>query len=232
MKLSPKVLLALAFTLSVGVRARSQDVAQGQLSADNSHLAPAISSVPGDSEPSALSDQRRVTRYATRFAGDHSLDTTTVTEQVFASHTFYAVHLQFASGAEQSIVVTAPPGGLQPEMRDMNGDSVPNDLVLTSRLLRIPLVVLLNEGHDHLTVAISPDSFTTGEGRASGPHQAHRALALVSPGFKRGGLTSYGGLHNPQLEEKLLSSLASLSAKYAEHPTASGRAPPARVTPL
>jgi hypothetical protein len=41
-------------------------------------------------------------------------------------------------------------------MRDMSGDSVANDLVLTSKLLGLPPIVLLDEGHDHLTVASSP----------------------------------------------------------------------------
>ena len=232
MKLSPKLLLALAFTLSVGARARAQDVPQGQPQADLTSHAPTFSSIPDLCEPSALCIHPTVTRYTTGFDGDHSLEEATVVEQSFARYTLYTVRLQFASGAEESIVVTAPPGGLQPEMHDMSGDSVPNDLVLTSRLLRMPLVVLLNEGHDHLTVAISPGSFTTGEGRASRPRQVQRALALASSGFKRGAPKSYGGLDYPQLEENLLSPLASLSAKNAEHPSASGRAPPALVTPL
>jgi len=232
MKLSPKLLLALAFTSFIGVRARSQDVCRGQFKADITSHAPAVSSIPVASEASASGMRPTVTHYATGFDGDHSLEEATVVEQAFARYTLYTVRLQFASGAEQSVLITAPPGGLQPEMHDMSGDSVPNDLVLTSSLLRMPLVVLLNEGHDHLTVAISPGSFTTGEGRASGPHHAHRALALVLSGLRRGGLTSYASFHNPRLEEKLLSPLASLSAKYAEDPSASGRAPPALVTPL
>ena len=227
MKLSPKLLPTLALTLVVGVGASAQDVHRAQVQADPSSRALSFSAIPGGSESPALDIQPKVTHYATQFDGDHSLEEATVVEQAFARFTLYTVRLQFASGAEQSVVVTAPPGGLQPEMRDMSGDSVPNDLVLTSRLLGLPFIVLLNEGHDHLTVAISPGSFTTGEGRASGPNQVHRALALESSGFKRGGLNSYGSLHYPQLEQRLPSPLASLSAKYAEHPSASGRAPPA-----
>lgn len=232
MKLSPKVLLALAFTVPFGVHARPQDVPRGQLQADLTNHAPAVSSILVAAEPSALGIHSTVTHYATGFDGDHSLEGATVVEQGFAQYTLYTVRLQFASGAEQSVVVTAPPGGLQPEMRDMSGDSVPNDLVLTPKLLGLPLIVLLNEGHDHLTVAISPGSFASDEGRASGPHQVHRALALLSSGFKRGGINNYGGPHYPQLEEKLLPPLAFLSAKYTGHPSASGRAPPALVTPL
>lgn len=230
MKLSPKVLFVLVLIPFVGIGARAQDMRRGQLKADIAGHAPAFSSVPVASEPSALGIRPTITHYATESDGDHSLEEATVVEQAFARYTLYTVRLQFASGAEQSVVITAPPGGLQPEMRDMNGDSVPNDLVLSSRLFRWPLIVLLNEGHDHLTVAISPGSFASGEGRASGPHQVQRALALVSFGLKRGGLNSYGSPHYLQLAEKLLSALAFQSTSYAEHPSASGRAPTALTT--
>lgn len=232
MKLSPKLLPALALALIVGVGARAQDVPRDQFHVELTNHAPAFSAIPDASEPSALGIHRTVTHYATESDGDHSLAEATVVEQAYARYTLYTVRLQFASGTEQSVAVTAPPGGLQPEMRDMSGDSVANDLVLTSRLFGLPLIVLLNEGHDHLTVAISPGSFAAGEGQALGSHQIHRALALLSSGFKRGGLNSFGSLFYPQLEQRLLSPLASLSPNYAEHPSASGRAPPALVTLL
>lgn len=232
MKPSPKLLLALAFALSIGGRAQPQALAQGKHQADLVSHAPAISAIPAAPEPPALGLHPKVTRYATGFDGDHSLEEATVVEQAFAQYSLYTIRLEFASGAQQSVVLTAPPGGLQPEMRDMSGDNVPNDLVLTSRLFGLPLIVLLNEGHDHLTVAISPGTFTSGEGRASGPHQVHLASALPTSGIKRGALANSGDLHFPQLEEKLLSPFAPQSAKYAEHPYASGRAPPALVAPL
>lgn len=232
MKLKPKLLLALAVVLSVGVCARSQEVACGEFQAYRASHAPDSSSIPTVREPSALRISPTVTHYVTQFDGDHSLKAATVVEQTFARYTLYTVRLKFGSGVEQSVVLTAPPGGLQPEMRDMSGDSVPNDLVLTSKLLGLPLIVLLNEGHDHLTVAISPGSFTDGEGRASGPHQTHRASALVSPRFSRGGLTNCEGPHYPRLEETLRSPLVSQSTRDVEHLSASGRAPPAFVTAL
>jgi len=229
MKPSPKLLLALAFTLSAGVRPHAQDPGNGQFQAAVGDLAPASFLIPVVSEPSTWGHQRRITRYATRFEGDHSLEAATVTEEVLARYTIYAVRLQFASGAEQSIVVTAPPGGLQPEMRDMSGDSVANDLVLTSKLLGLPPIVLLNEGHDHLTVAISPGSFASGEDRASGSHQVHRGLALLSSGFKPGELTNCGSLRSPQVQENLLAPISQIFAKPADHTSSSGRAPPAFV---
>src|ERR1700676_2636717 len=186
MKLSPKLLLAVAFTLAIAGRVHSHDVTSGHPQADIHYHASASSSIPILSERSASGNRWGVTRYATAFDGDHSLESATVAEQVFARYTLYVVRLQFASGAEQSIAVTAPPGRLQPEMHDMSGDSVPNDLVLASRLLRLPLVVLLNEGHDHLTVANSPGSLGSDEGQASGSRQAQRALATAPSALKLG----------------------------------------------
>jgi len=232
MKLSPKLLLALAIALSVSGRAHAQEVARGEFQTEITSRWPAFSSVPVVSETSASGVHSKVTHYATEFDGDRSLQEATVVEQAFSRYTLYTVHLQFASGVEQSVILTAPPGGLQPEMRDMSGDSVPNDLVLSSKLLGLPLIVLLNEGHDHLTVAISPSAFATGEDRASGPHQAYRAAARVSPRLRSGELADRGGSHDPHLEEKLLSPLVSQSTRDTEHPSASGRAPPALVTPL
>jgi hypothetical protein len=134
---------------------------------------------------------------------------------ISAPCTLYTVRLQFASGAEQSISVTAPPGGLQPEMRDMSGDSVANDLVLTSKLLGLPPIVLLNEGHDHLTVASSPGAFACGEDRASGSYQVHRASALLSAKFK-GGAKQLRRPDCPEAQEHLLSSIAQIFAKPDE----------------
>jgi len=232
MRLSPRLLLALAFAIAFSVRAYAQEVTSSRIQADVTSHAPTFSPAPAPAEASDLGAQPTVTRYATGFDGDHSLEEATVVEQAFARYTLYTLRLQFASGAEQSIVLTAPPGGLEPKMLDMNGDSVPNDLVLTSKLLGLPLIVLLNEGHDRLSVAFSPGSFAAGEGRASGLHEVHRPLALISSGFKRGALSSSEGPRYPQLEERLFLPLAYLPTKNSQHPSAPGRAPPALVTPV
>jgi hypothetical protein len=232
MKFSPKLLLALAFTLSFGVRVRSQNVPQGQISAHCNHSAPAISSILDDSKELELGLPLKVTHFATSFDGDHSLEETIVVEQASAQYSLYTVRLHFASGAEQSFAIAAPPGGLQPELRDMSGDNVPNDVVLTSRLLGLPFIVLLNEGPDHLTVAISTGSFASDDGRASGPGQVHHTSALPVSGFRPGSLVSGGGTILPELQENLFSTVASLCIKHAEHRAASGRAPPAPVVEL
>jgi hypothetical protein len=167
-----------------------------------------------------------VAQFVTGFDGDHSLNTTTVAEHVFAQYSLYSVRVQFASGAEQSFTVTAPPGGLQPEMRDMSGDSVPNDLVLTSRLLRSPLVVLLNDGHDHFTLAISPDLFASNDGRASGPHESHGSIALMSSSFKAKAIANRGDLYSSRPQENRVSRTEHSDASLATHSFCPGRAPP------
>ena len=214
MKAIPKLLLGLALTLAVGPCSQSVTFDRGRFDADISgHAAAAPDSV-------VWANHREVTRYATAFDGDHSLEAATVAEQAFARYVLYVVRLKFASGTEQSLAVVAPPGGLQPEMRDMSGDSVPNDLVLSSRLLRSPLVVVLNNGHDQLMVAIWPGSFATGEGRASGPHEFHNSLALASGSFKVRALANSEGLLLPQLEQSFLSPVAEILTLHARCATA------------
>lgn len=234
MKLGPQLLLALAFTLFSGLRAHAQEVACGPLEADGGSLARSSSSIAeaSASESSAFSNPRMVARYATKFEGDHSLDAATVTELISAHLALYTVRLQFASGAEQSISVTGPPGGLQPEMRDMSGDSVANDLVLSSKLLGLPSIVLINEGHDHLAIALSPGAFASGEDQASGSHQVQRGLALLSAKFKPGGLSNCGGPHCSQAQENLPAPIARIFSKPSEHTSNSGRAPPAFVAQI
>jgi hypothetical protein len=218
--------LALAFTLSIGGNAYSQDRIPDPLRAHTANNSWEFSS---PFEPPQLAKHGKVTHYSTGFDGDHSLDAATVAERAFARYTLYTVHIQFASGAEQSIALTAPPGGLQPEVRDMSGDSVPNDLVFTSTLFRSPLFVLLNDGHNHLIVAISPGSFALGEHGLSGQHQLPRAAALVASRFKAGGLRNGEGLFSPQMQESLLFPVAQRVAIRSDSASSSGRAPPPLV---
>lgn len=229
MKLSPKLLMALTFTFWGGICAHSQEMRGCEFQAVVGNH-PALSSSIAFASPSAtLRDHQRVTRYATRFAGDHSLDAATVTEQVSARNTVYAVRLQFASGAEQSIVVTAPPGGLLPEMSDMSGDSIPNDLVLTSGVFRVPLIVLINEGHDHLSVANPPGSFALGEDRASSPHQVNRTLALPRSGVKVGYVGNVAWRILSQSRGDFLPPIGHIFANSADNTSSAGRAPPRTV---
>ena len=164
------------------------------------------------------------------YDGDHSLDLATVVEQAIGGYSRYTVQLRLASGAEQSIAVTAPPGGLQLEMHDMSGDKIPNDLVLRPALLQWLPTVLLNDGHDHFAVAISgtdSDSMSSAKELESRGNDARGTVALLSSGFKTGLLVNDGGLFLPQVQVYLLSPTTQVIANGLGHSSSSGRAPPA-----
>src|SRR5208283_5664656 len=102
MKSGSSLLFALALALSGVVSAHSQDT--GVVEFQSNLVDPASVPSSGTSaSPSASSTNRiTATRYSIQFAGDHSLNSATVTEDVSSRFTVYAVRLQFASGAEQS----------------------------------------------------------------------------------------------------------------------------------
>jgi hypothetical protein len=157
----------------------------------------------------------------------------TVSTQEPAGYPLYMVHLQLASGDEQSLVVAAPPGGLQLELRDMTGDGVPNDLVLIPALLRWPLSVLVNDGHDHFTVAISgtiPTSAESGDQASSSP-SLPESLALLYRGF-RTGLAETGLLFLPKVILKLLLATDQTATNRMDQRSVLGRAPPSPATTI
>jgi hypothetical protein len=104
----------------------------------------------------------------------------------FIGSTSYTVHVRLSSGDEQSLTVTAPPGGLEFEVRDMTGDAVVNDLVLRPAVIHWPLIVLLNDGHDHFKVAITASLPNTADSgcQASRRHESSQVAALVSVASK------------------------------------------------
>ena len=226
--------LALTLALSVGVREQSDDVGRSQTQAGVNDLLSKPVSTPVVPEPPALGNYSEVTYYVMDFDGDHSLDLATVVEQVFSGYASYTVQLHLVSGAEQTIAVTAPPGGLQLEMHDMTGDKVPNDLVLRPALIHWLPTVLVNDGHDHFAVVISnhpPDSLSSGRDLQSRGSYARGTAALMSSGFKAGGLARGRELF-PQLRELLLAPTTQAVVQHWEHSTSSGRAPPAFVTTI
>jgi len=222
--------LAFVLTLFCGIRVRSQDVVAGQnqpgLLCSNVPESPLVASI---SELPSSQDSAEDAIYEATVDGDSASSVATIIEQHSPRNTRYTLHLQLASGAEQSIAVTAPPGGLQLEMLDMTGDNVPNDLIVTPALLRWPLMVLLNDGHDHFTVAISgvfPGSLGSDDGRASAAQHGQEIVALMSSGSKAGGLTNCGGPLLPRLQASLLSLISQTIANRLGYTFLSGRAPP------
>jgi hypothetical protein len=223
------VAVALAIALSAGARQRSEDVGRRPTQAHANEIVARPVSTPAAPESPAMGKQGEITSYVMDFDGDHSLDLATVVEQAIGEYSRYTVQLHLASGAEQSIAVTAPPGGLRLEMRDMTGDNVANDLVLRPALLQWLPTVLVNDGHDHFAVVISnhpPDSLSSGQEFESGGSDARGPAALMPSGFKAGGLTRGRELF-PQLRALLLSPTTQAVFPRWEHPTSSGRAPPA-----
>ena len=220
-----QILWAAALVVSLALSAGAQ-----QCPADMGHevnLACATNAVAG---PVEVSGHAEITQYVMDFDGDHSLDLATVVEQPTGGYSRYTVQLHLASGVEQSIAVTAPPGGLQLEMYDMTGDKVQNDLVLRPALLRRLPTVLLNDGHDHFAVAISatdPVSLSCGQELASRGNDGRGTVALLSSGFKAGRLVDDGGLFLPQAQEGFLSPAAQTNTLNLCNTSCSGRAPPA-----
>jgi len=182
---------------------------------------------------SASNQHSEIKKFFMDFDGDHSLDVATVIEQPTAGYTQYTVQLYLASGAEQSVVVSAPPGGLQVEMRDMTGDAVPNDIVLRPALVRWLPTVLVNDGHEHFEVAVAgtgPSSFSSGEELGSRRHDSQTFALLMSSGFKAVHLPNSRTLFDPQLQECLFSSFTESIPDRLGHASSSGRAPPLITT--
>jgi hypothetical protein len=183
-------------------------------------------------EGTAISESTKhseVKNYFMDFDGDHSLDVATVIEQPSAGYTKYTVQLYLASGVEQSIVVSAPPGGLQVEMHDMTGDKVPNDIVLRPALVRWLPTVLVNDGHEHFEVAVTgpdPSSFSSGEELGSRTRESQTFALLMSSGFKAVHLPNSRRQFDPQLQECLFSSITQTVTDRLGHASSPGRAPP------
>jgi hypothetical protein len=99
--------------------------------------------------------------------GDQRPDLATVqVDRYNARTTGYSIHLQFAGGAESSISITAPLGGLQISARDVNGDDF-TDLVVMTALDSLPVAVLVNDGHGNFKV-VMPETFSSPGSEAHG----------------------------------------------------------------
>jgi hypothetical protein len=91
------------------------------------------------------------------------------------SGTEYWIELRLSTIGHQRIPVFSLPGGLQVVARDVNGNGS-LDLVLTTTSLRLPVAVLLNDGHGQFT-RVDPDAFPKAFQDAGTSWQSHdRAL--------------------------------------------------------
>ena len=221
----------LVFALSLAAYAHSQDVACSRLQTDvNPEVSHALAAytTAGCQEFSYPA----ITHRLAGFYDDRSLDVAIAVEQACATYLRYSVRLQLPSGKEQSIAVTAPPGGLQPEIRDMTGDDIRNDLVLTPALFPWLSTVLVNDGHDHFAVANSgapPGSLSPGGNVSWSAGNAQMAVALTSSGFRTGGIANREGVFIPQLKKTFFISISQTAASRFDHAPSLGRGPPALI---
>lgn len=224
--------LALTFVLGAGARNGLYAASRG---GNFVHETGSIQDSPGTPavpEPARTSSHKEITQYVMDFDGDHSIDLATVIEQQIGGDVHYTVQLYLASGAEQSVDVAAPAGGLQIEMHDLTGDKIPNDLVLRPALLRWLPTMLLNDGHDHFAVIISgtsPSSISNGQELASRPNDARGTIALLSAGFKAGRTVQGRGFLDPFVQANYLVPARQPSAKNPCDSPSFGRPPPALV---
>jgi hypothetical protein len=217
--------MILMLALCVGLLHRAAAPSRG------SHRGDARPNLPASGGPaiSVSNNHSEIRNYFMDFDGDHSLDVATVIEQPSAGYTKYTVQLHLASGVEQSVVVSAPPGGLQVEMHDMTGDKIPNDVVLRPAVVRWLPTVLVNDGHEHFDVAISgtdPSSFSSSEDLGSRRRDSQTFALLMSSGFKAVHLPNSRRLFDPQLQQRHFSSFNQTVSNCLGHASSPGRAPP------
>jgi hypothetical protein len=225
--------LAACLFLILGFSTAAQDRFQVTFNGSHHTDRTASASVNGVPATSASSNHFQVRSYFMDFAGDHSLDVATVTEQPSAEYAKYTVRLHLASGADQSVVVSAPPGGLQVEMHDMTGDKVQNDVVLRPVLVRWLPTVLVNDGHEHFEVALSgkdPSSFSSNKNIDSRPHETMAFALLKSSRLKTVHLPNCERFSGPRFQQCLLSSFPQAIAPRLGHAVSPGRAPPLPTT--
>jgi hypothetical protein len=225
------VVFLLLFTCAWSLSARSK-VPAGPYRLDEtsrkSIQVPALT--PGVEQQLAVIAPLKITRAVMNFGDDHSLAVTTSVEQNISGIVHYSVQLQLDSGAPEFFVVAAPSGGLQVELQDMTGDNVANDLLLRPAFLDQLPTVLVNDGQDHFTVAISagdPASISCRQSMDSGGSESRGTIGLMSSGFRAGGLRHDDELF-PQLREISFASVSQFFARESEQSSSSGRAPPLR----
>jgi hypothetical protein len=115
------------------------------------------------------------------FDGDLKPDLANVESgQSDVSSTNYQIQLQLSATGRQTFQVVAPMGGLQIVASDVNGDNA-LDLVLTTKWLRQPVAILLNDGHGNFSrmpPAAFPEAFR--ESKGSWGSATDRAIDAVA----------------------------------------------------
>ena len=183
------------------------------------------------SSPAGSVSRGRATKFSESSVGSRQSPLNAISQNQAAWNVRYTVRLKLDSGDEQSVSVMAPPGGLQLAMRDMTGDHVPNDVVVTPALLHWPLTVLVNDGRQ-FTVAISgtfPDSASDRD-RASSRQGIWDVSALLAGNSETHAASTRGAIVPSLQGEAFLSPAATTVTISRTFGPGSGRAPPSFVT--
>jgi hypothetical protein len=92
------------------------------------------------------------------FDGDSRPDFASVDAgQINSRLTRYWVAFRLSGGASRNVAITAPTGGLQIALLDVNGDTFP-DVIVTTAWTNTPVAILLNDGYGNFTTS-SPAEF-------------------------------------------------------------------------
>lgn len=190
---------------------------------------------PSVLEVSGTHSLRENANYRMELEDSRNLSIATEVEETGSGLVHYAVRLHLDSKREQLIEVTAPPGGLEPEIRNMTGDSTRNDLLLTPALFCWPPTVLVNDEHDHFEVAISglsSDSIASRAQLTSGTGSPQGAAGLISSGFDTVRTAPSQALSRPQMRGTPLASVNKRCALNPDGSSNSGRAPPSLLASI
>ena len=167
------------------------------------------------------------------FDGDHRLDLASIQDGHSTSDTStYWIHFQFSTAGRQSIQLIAPPGGLQIEARDVNGDHAV-DLIFTTAWFRQPIAIFLNDGHGSFSRA-EPAAFlgAFSESKALSAPDTHLAPAAV--GLPPQSRARVDEAQNAPLYPRSPTRLILLASLIVPADTflffSAGRAPPAAVS--
>jgi hypothetical protein len=167
------------------------------------------------------------------FDGDHRLDLASIQDgHGTADTSTYWICLQFSTAGRQSIQLVAPPGGLQIEARDVNGDHAV-DLVFTTAWFRQPIAIFLNDGHGSFSraePAAFPGAFSDSKAlSAAGTHLAPAAVGLPPQSRARVDQAESARLH-PRSPARLILTASPIVPADAFLFFSAGRAPPAAVS--
>jgi hypothetical protein len=144
----------------------------------------------------------------------------------------YWIRLQLSATRRQTFRVVAPMGGIQIVARDVDGDNV-LDLVLTTKWLKQPVAILLNDGHGafaQVHPVAFPEAFS--ESQAGWDFATDHATDVVGapPQSREGICSEIGSSLYPRLRSRIAASSNSLLVVRPFLYPHLGRAPPVEVS--